>query len=264
MKMILPKDFLSIEDLADYLNDLGWNYDLSVGRDHYRLHKDIYDLVVQEKIHLVFHHTGHVKETICDNDIDEVTGKLKNCTSKILYISAYFKVNPFLARQMLLDNKCTTTQGNFNLYSFKDGKKNPDVIHTFYLYDIIDDNEQNITTNDLYIPRDEIEELFNRNNQKSYEQKISDPESQLAQAKAELADTLNDEKELAPNSQVKVTHMLYAILKEHGYDLSPPKGKGVANDRIVAASRSHKSPVTRNFVANWLERVHQLDIELNK
>lgn len=74
----------------------------------------------------------------------------------------------------------------------------------------------------------------------------------------------DDDKELAPNSQVKVTHMLYAILKEHRYDLSPPKGRGLTNDQIVAASRSHKSPVTRNFVANWLERVHQLDIDLNK
>lgn len=87
---------------------------------------------------------------------------------------------------------------------------------------------------------------------------------QLSKANATLADKPADDKELAPNSQAKVTHMLYAILKEHRYDLSPLKGKGVANDQIVAASRSHKSPVTRNFVANWLERVHQLDIDLNK
>lgn len=87
---------------------------------------------------------------------------------------------------------------------------------------------------------------------------------QLSKANATLANMPADDKELAPNSQVKVTHMLYAILKEHRYDLSPPKGKGVANDQIVTASRSHKSPVTRNFVANWLERVHQLDIDLNR
>ncbi len=96
------------------------------------------------------------------------------------------------------------------------------------------------------------------------EKRIADLENQLAQAKAEQADAPADDKELAPNSQVKVTHMLYAILKEHGYDLSPPKGKGVANDQIVAASKTYKSPVTRNFVANWLERAHQLDIDLNK
>nr|WP_313973854.1 hypothetical protein [uncultured Psychrobacter sp.] len=91
----------------------------------------------------------------------------------------------------------------------------------------------------------------------------NDNDSLKRQLTQQTDDPAND-KELAPNSQVKVTHMLYAILKEHGYDLSPPKGKGVANDQIVAASKTYKSPVTRNFVANWLERAHQLDIDLNK
>lgn len=103
--------------------------------------------------------------------------------------------------------------------------------------------------------KDQITQLTNDN---------ASLKNQLAQANAALADKPADDKELAPNSQVKVTHMLYAILKEHGYDLSPPKGKGVANDQIVAASQTYKSPVTRNFVANWLERAHQLDIDLNK
>ncbi|MEZ7502909.1 hypothetical protein QO189_10545 [Psychrobacter sp. Arc29] len=106
---------------------------------------------------------------------------------------------------------------------------------------------------------EELEAQLEKENADSAELK-----EQLNKANAALADKPADDKELAPNSQAKVTHMLYAILKEHRYDLSPPKGKGVANDQIVAASRSHKSPVTRNFVANWLERVHQLDIDLNK
>lgn len=108
----------------------------------------------------------------------------------------------------------------------------------------------------------EIKELTEKNEQVASEK--AELIEQLNEAKAKLEDKPTSYKELAPNSQAKVTHMLYAILKEHRYDLSPPKGKGVANDQIVAASRSHKSPVTRNFVANWLERVHQLDIDLNK
>lgn len=184
--MMLPKDFLSIEDVADYLNTLGWNYDLSVSRDHYKLHKDIYDLVIQEKINLVFHHTGHIKETICDNDIDEVTGKLKNCTSKTIYTSAYFKVYTSLAKEMLLDSKVITTQGSFNIYSFQDGQKIPDFKDTFYLYDILDDNVQNITSNDLYIPKNEIDKLFNENDQTDHEQIIEKLESELARVNTEL------------------------------------------------------------------------------
>ena len=217
--MMLPKDFLSIEDVADYLNSLGWSYDLSVSRDHYKLHKDIYDLIIQGKINLVFHHTGHIKETICDNDIDEVTGKLKNCTSKTIYTSAYFIIHPALAREVLLDDKFTTTQGRFNLYSFQDGRKNPDVTHTFYLYDILDDNEQNITASDLYIPKNEIDKLFNENNQTDHEQTIKKLESELAQANTELdalkkhADTpTDDDKNLSTRSQNLAAKIILALL----------------------------------------------------
>ncbi len=197
--MMLPKDYLSIEDFADYLNSLGSSYDLSVSRDHFKLHKDIYDLIIQKKISLVFHYTGWIKETICDNDIDEASGKLKNCKSKDMYTSVYFKTCQTLAKEMLLDNKITTTKSSFNLYCFEDGKRNPDVTHTFYLYDIIDDNEQNITANDLYIPRSEIDKLFNNADKipaptitqtelESNKERIADLENQLAQAKAKLAD----------------------------------------------------------------------------
>lgn len=255
--MMLTKDFLSIEDLADYLNSLGWSYDLSISRDHYRLHKDIYDLVVQEKIHLVFHHTGHVKETICDNDIDKVTGKLKNCTSKILYISAYFKISPFLARRMLLDNKFATTQGSFNLYSFKDGKKNPDVIHTFYLYDIIDDNEQNITSNDLYIPRDEIEELFNRNNQTSYEQKILDLGNQLA--RAELENTSVDDEPTHHKTINSMATLVATLLKLASYDkqdLENPHGN--INKEIIAKAEGLGLTLGKDFIAKWLKKADEV------
>ena len=95
---------------------------------------------------------------------------------------------------------------------------------------------------------------------------------QLADAQAKIAEleqaisigqaSKYNDKDLAPNSQTKVACMLYAILKEHGYDLSPPKGKGVANDLIVRASQLHGTPVTRNFVAPWLIRAHQIDIDL--
>ncbi|MDE0844091.1 MAG: hypothetical protein OSA85_08550 [Psychrobacter pacificensis] len=89
-------------------------------------------------------------------------------------------------------------------------------------------------------------------------------EEQLNKANAALADKPADDKELAPNSQTKVACMLYAILKEHDYDLSPPMGKGLANDLIVTASQSHGTPVTKNFVADWLKRANQAKINCTK
>lgn len=261
--MILPKDFLSIEDLADYLNSLGWSYDLSVSRDHYKLHKDIYDLVIQEKINLVFHYVGHMKQTTYTEEIDEITGNLKSSKSQIIYLSAYFKIYPSLAREMLLDSKVITTEGVFNIYSFIDGKKIPDSKDKLHLYDIVDYNKQNITASDLYIPKNEVDKLFNNDNQVDHEQTIARLESELAQVEAQLKEqtkTPADDKELPPNSQAGVARMLYAILIEHGYDLSPPKGKGVANDLIVNASNNHGTSVTRNFVADWLIRAREAKI----
>ena len=97
---------------------------------------------------------------------------------------------------------------------------------------------------------------------------------QLADAHAKIAEleqaasngqaSQHDDKELAPNSQAGVARLLYALLIEHNYDLSPPKGKGNTNDVLVNASRLHGVPVSKNFVAPWLIRVHQLDIDLKK
>ena len=79
---------------------------------------------------------------------------------------------------------------------------------------------------------------------------------------AKTSQPSDDDKELAYKSQTKVACMLYAILKENNYDLSPPMGKGLANDLIVNASQVHGTPVTKNFVADWLKRANQAKINL--
>lgn len=81
---------------------------------------------------------------------------------------------------------------------------------------------------------------------------------------AKTSQPSDDDKELAYNSQTKVACMLYAILQENNYDLSPPMGKGLANDLIVNASQVHGTPVTKNFVADWLKRANQAKINCSK
>jgi hypothetical protein len=95
---------------------------------------------------------------------------------------------------------------------------------------------------------------------------IAELKKQLKQADINIAqltqqaDAPADDKELLSNSQAGVARMLYAILTEHGYDLSPMKGKGVANDMIVSAANTHGTSVTRNFVADWLIRAREVKI----
>ena len=113
-----------------------------------------------------------------------------------------------------------------------------------------------------------------RNTYKQNQNEIKELKAQLEKANADNAD-LNeqlksqaaapaDDKMLAPNSQTKVACMLYAILKTHDYDLSPPMGKGLANDLIVNASQVQGTPVTKNFVAEWLKRANQAKINCSK
>ena len=102
---------------------------------------------------------------------------------------------------------------------------------------------------------------------KTDRERVIELEKELAEVKAELKeykDVPTDDKELAPNSQAKVACMLYAILKTHDYDLSPPMGKGLANDLIVNASQVQGTPVTKNFVAEWLKRANQAKINCSK
>ena len=102
---------------------------------------------------------------------------------------------------------------------------------------------------------------------KTDKERVIELEKELAEVKAELKeykDVPTDDKELAPNSQTKVACMLYAILKTHDYDLSPPMGKGLANDLIVNASQVQGTPVTKNFVAEWLKRANQAKINCSK
>lgn len=105
----------------------------------------------------------------------------------------------------------------------------------------------------------ELEKQTNTPN--NAQDKIDELENQLSQIKAELATAPADDKELPSNSQAGVARMLYAILTEHGYDLSPMKGKGVANDMIVSAANTHGTSVTRNFVADWLIRAREVKIK---
>lgn len=102
---------------------------------------------------------------------------------------------------------------------------------------------------------------------KTDKERVIELEKELAEVKAELKeykDVPTDDKELAPNSQTKVACMLYAILKTHDYDLSPPMGKGLANDLIVNASQVQGTPVTKNFVAEWLKRANRAKINCSK
>ena len=235
---ILPKDYLSIYDVADYLNELGYEYDLNQSFDRYKLNKDIYDFVLHNQIKIVH----------------------KALTIDFTY--AYIIFPEYFVKGILIEDNIVNGGGNCSLiYKHEDGsypKKGAERIS-------VDDYPINIDS--IYIPKAELDNLFNKKTEEQLLLNIAELETELAQVKAQLekqADTPTDDKELPSNSQAGVARMLYAILTEHDYDLSPQKGKGVANDLIVNASNNHGTSVTRNFVADWLIRAREAKINNTK
>lgn len=68
---VLPKDFLSIEDVANYFEKIGYGYDLQMQYEYQRLFSDIYDLINQRKITAVFHHYGRLQKEVEYFEMDE-------------------------------------------------------------------------------------------------------------------------------------------------------------------------------------------------
>lgn len=92
------------------------------------------------------------------------------------------------------------------------------------------------------------------------ESKITELTAQLEQQAAPPA----DDKKLAANTDAKVAKLIYTLLAEHRYRLTP-KGKGKSNLVILAATKKHlKAPLCENFIAGWLEKAYQLDIEASE
>ena len=68
---ILPKDFLSIEDVAKYFEEIGDSYDLEMKYESQRLLSNIYDLINQNKITAVFYRYGNVVKRTEYFEMDE-------------------------------------------------------------------------------------------------------------------------------------------------------------------------------------------------
>ena len=167
---ILPKDYLSIHDVADYFTNLGYEYDLSVNSDRYKLNKDIYDLIMQDKIFAVFRFfdSFHFKD-------------------------GYFYLTGDKVRKILIEDIDYISIRGYNaVYRYANGKM--PLSGESGAYSINEDHY--INYDDIYIPKIELEKLFKVDNTQDTEkskQLIAELQSELTQVKAQL-----DEQQQAP------------------------------------------------------------------
>jgi len=237
---ILPKDYLSIDDVADYLNNLGYEYDLSNSSDRYKINKDIYDLILQDKITAVFYFFDGSN-----------------------FNAAYYHIHHNDAYKLLIQNDAYIDVIFYRrVYRYDNGMKP----------DLEKDGEYTITKSyyinfeDIYIPKIELDKLFKVDTTQDAEKSkklIAELQSELAQVKAQLnerTDTPADDKELPPNSEAKVAKLVYTLLTELKYELTLG-GKGNTNLLIENTSKNLNTPLSPNFIAHWLKKAYQLQIK---
>lgn len=145
---VLPKKYLSVYDVADYLNELGYEYDLNQSFDRYKLNKDIYEFVLHNQIKLVYK------------------------ALSINFTSDYIVLLEYQAKAILIEDNITSAGGSSCLiYQHEDGsypKTGNERTSIEY---------QQINLDSIYIPKIELDNLFK-----------NDIRQQLIIAKAEITD----------------------------------------------------------------------------
>lgn len=120
-----------------------------------------------------------------------------------------------------------------------------------------------IKITDFYIIKnDEIESIMRNYSDLFYSNQELKKENELLRVENEniksvIVDTKVDNRELPPNSQKAVAKLLYALLKEHNYELGARKG--ATNTTLEELTKKHKVGIHRDTIAIWLDRVNALE-----
>lgn len=114
-----------------------------------------------------------------------------------------------------------------------------------------------LTFDNLLYPKSELDVIFNSNQTITTE--ITTLQAQLTQAHARIAEleSKSDDKELTANSQKAVAKLLYALLKEHEYELGAKKG--TTNAILENLTAKHRVAISRETISKWLDIVNTLD-----
>lgn len=135
--IILPKDYLSIHDVGEYFcNKLDYDYEPIIPDTYRKLCKDIFDLVLQDKLVIVFKYIDFL-------DFD-----------------GYLILDTSMAREFLINNTTGINVKGFRIVYKKSNGEDPEQGGNWVqiTYDHF------VGYNDLYIPKLQLDKLFNIDN----------------------------------------------------------------------------------------------------
>lgn len=268
------KEFLTLDDLVDYLRDKGvYDFDLMESYDRYKFNNLIESFIFADKITPVFHFIGFAYDLSDENNRQFLTNKSKykevlifsdiminnwRNNSRVELEGIYQKPhsgfypplpNHYLHPQEIFNQKLNTN----DFYKYKSFKS-----HAEYVLDI----SNHTVSVEFLVPRVELDNIFNQptNTEQTKDGQITTLQQQLQKAQAhikELESTQNagvndEEKELTANSKKAISKLLYALMAEHGYLLDGTT-KGNLNDVLLNLAKKHNAEISKDTVANWLE-----------
>lgn len=188
---LLPKKYLRIYDVAEYLNNLntGYQYDIHDSFDRNKLSDDIYDLIVHGELKAVF----------------------KAWTDD--FQDAYFIVHNSQLDQILRFNSSARILGHYLIYCYADGTKPKTRIEG----NIIDDDSINF--DNIYIPIKELDALFSPKVVSNHSKAPPPPNHIKASAPFQrtIGDVIKAEKQKEPISpnRYQIMTMLYDYFTPH-------------------------------------------------
>ena len=267
----LFKNFLSFEELADYLESQGYCYNLDNERDYNSLKSLIVDLNRERKLMPVFYYSGW-------GNVEVVKQKgLEVINSGEVYFRGYFGVVQMaeILRKLFKNGEPIDVK-QYHCYHYS-----KDDIARLAIHGDDADESQNstslttvefetdkpsffITFDDLRYPRTTFDSFFkiNQIDERSQQleeaqEKIAKLEKQLAQAKAKLADKPTDEdKELNTKSQNYAAKIVLAMAQIADLSLDSPyasKEPNTTNSIIFDQIKTNGMKVSNQVIGNWLK-----------
>lgn len=216
--MILPKDYLSIHDVGEYLyNNHGYDYDPEIPDSYSRLCGDIFDLVLQDKLDIVFRYTGEIESHIdIYTDIEDMqTNEVSpiNVDSLVTPIEAsgffYFNNNKYL-REVLIEKQSlglplkgffTPVDNSYILSILQNDlfiskyKEDYEIRQAYFI-----DTSDHLRVQDLFIPIESLNTLFNiqmDNDSENYlKNQVTEQELEIQQLNEKLSEAKRQIDEL--------------------------------------------------------------------
>lgn len=251
-------EFLTLEDVAEYLTDKGiYNFDLMDSIDQKKLCDLIIKLHRENKITPVFYCSaiGEIHDISFDDPAKS--------TITTAQINEYLILSDWGIDEVLRDNQIIDIQPFDVLQTYIS-----EIYYTGFSY--------HVSINDIYFPKFDLDQIFYElTNQdplvyiENQQTIINSQAKEIADLKAQLEQQANQPCEIVLDDEMEtkslnaVSRLVYVLLDMAEYDLSTHSGNG--NTSIIARSeRLLQKPLSKKFVSDWIKNAQTAKIEYGK